>query len=148
LPYRDGHPVPPGYRLEERRNRGLSNGGFVTFGISYAAGLGYAVANGFEDGTGWLALPLAGPWAAIGAQEIKCTRPTVSNPDVGNECVEKALGGAERITFFTVDGLIQAVGLTLVFVGVGIKTTELVRNDVAGVRLELKPRSVGLSGNF
>jgi hypothetical protein len=148
LPYRDGHPVPAGYRLEERRNKGLSTGGFVTFGISYAAGLGYAVANSFEEGTGWLALPLVGPWAAIGAQEIKCQTPTVANPSVGNQCVEKALGGAERITFFTVDGLIQAVGLAMVFVGIGMKTTELVRNDVASVRLELKPRSVGVTGSF
>ena len=140
--------MPPGYRLEERRNRGLTAGGFVTFGISYAAGLGYAVANGFEEGTGWLAVPLVGPWVAISAQEIQCKTPTVANPNVGNECVEKALGGAERITFFTVDGLIQAVGLTMVFVGIGMKTTELVRNDVAGLRLELKPRSVSLSGSF
>jgi hypothetical protein len=152
LPYREGHPVPPGYRLEERRNKGLSTGGFVTFGLAYATGLGYAVANSFDEGTGWLALPLVGPWAAIGAQEIKCPSPSTNNvagaKAAGNECVEKALGGAERITFFTVDGLIQALGLTLTFVGMGIKTTELVRNDVAGVRLELKPRSVGLSGNF
>jgi hypothetical protein len=148
LPYREGQPVPPGYRLEERRNRGLSTGGIVTFGISYAAALGYALANGLEEGTGWLAVPVVGPWAAIGAQEIQCKTPTVSNPNVGNECVEKALGGAERITFFTVDGLLQAVGVTLIFVGIGIKTTELVRTDVATLRLELKPRSVGMAGSF
>jgi hypothetical protein len=143
LPYRDGQPVPPGYRLEERRNRGLTTGGLVTFGVAYATGLGYAAAKGFEDGTGWLALPVAGPWAAIGAQEIECNKRSLEN-----DCVEQALGGAERITFMTVDGLIQAVGLTLVFVGIGVKTSELVRNDVAALRLELRPRYLGMSGNF
>jgi hypothetical protein len=143
LPYREGQPVPPGYRLEERRNRGLSTGGLVTFGVAYATGLGYAVANSFEDGTGWLALPVAGPWAAIGAQEIKCNKRSLEN-----DCVEQALGGAERITFMTVDGLLQAVGLTLVFVGIGVKTSELVRTDVASLRLELKPRFLGMAGNF
>jgi hypothetical protein len=143
LPHREGQPVPPGYRLEERHNRGLANGGFVTFGISYATGLGYAVANGFEDGTGWLALPLAGPWIAIGSQEIKCNKRSLEN-----DCVEQALGGAERITFMTVDGLLQAVGLTLIFVGYGIRTSELVRSDVASLRLELKPRGVAVTGSF
>ncbi len=143
LPYREGQPVPQGYRLEERRNTGLSTGGFVTLGLAYGIGLGYGAANKFEDGTGWLAVPLVGPWAAIGAQEIKCNKRSLEN-----DCVEQALGGAERITFMTVDGLIQAVGLTLVFVGVGVKTSELVRTDVASLRLELKPRFLGMAGDF
>ena len=114
----------------------------------YGTALVYAVANGFEDGAGWLALPLGGPWAAIGAQKIQCSGRRLPTDFVETSAWKKALVKRGAHHFSRSTGLSKPWLLTLVFVGMGIKTTELVRNDVATVRLELKQRSVGLTGNF
>lgn len=142
LPYRDGAPIPDGYRLEASSRGGLVAGGAGTLAGAYVIGLGFAVANDFDEGTGWLALPVFGPWVAIGGGEIRCNRKTLNS-----DCVDQALSEAERITFLTVDGLIQAVGVALMVVGVVSKHRELVRSDVAKLEpvpgVVVRPRSVG-----
>jgi hypothetical protein len=147
LPYRDGVPVPQGYRLEESSRGGLIAGGTGTLAGAYVIGLGFAIANDFDEGTGWLALPVFGPWVAIGGGEVRCNRKTLNS-----DCIDQALSEAERITFLTVDGLIQAVGVALVIVGVVSKHREFVRSDVAKLEpipgLVLRPRSVGSGLGF
>ena len=131
LPYREGQPVPTGYHLDERPQNGLVFGGLVALGVGYVAGLAVGAGEDFEGGAGWLVLPVIGPWAAIGAREIHCD----SSPDKARECINLALSEAQLVTFLTVDGLVQAVGLVLVGVGLFSRQRELVRNDLAGVTL-------------
>lgn len=40
-------------------------GGAVLFGVAYGAAMVTAGRNGFRDDTGWLALPVAGPWVSL-----------------------------------------------------------------------------------
>jgi hypothetical protein len=131
LPYREGQPVPTGYRLDEQPQNGLVFGGLLTLGVGYVAGLAVGAGEDFEGGAGWLVLPVIGPWAAIGAREIHCD----SSPEKARECIDLALSEAQLVTFLTVDGLVQAVGLVLMGVGLFNRQRELVRNDLAGVTL-------------
>ena len=140
--------------LEKRRNRSLMLGGGLTFGAAYAVGLIYALNKSFDNGTGWLAVPIIGPWGAIKGREFSCKSDNnVSQEDV-DKCVDSALNEVSSITFLAVAGLVQAVGATLFFVGVGDMTEEWVRADLANVEVkaDVGPMSDGygftLSGHF
>jgi hypothetical protein len=126
LPYEDGQPIPPNYRLESRANSGLMLGGALTLGAGYAAGLIFAASSDFENGTSWTALPVVGPYGAIGARKFRCNKLALQDTD----CFDKAVDEVEAITFLAVDGLVQAIGLTLVIVGAIDQRSFLVREDV------------------
>ena len=40
--------------------------------IPYAAGLGIAASEGFANGSGWLGVPVLGPWAALAKRPDPC----------------------------------------------------------------------------
>lgn len=63
----EGGPVPPGYRVDRRSNDGLVRWGWIGLGVSY--GLGAIVGLGADNGGGWMALPVIGPWAYLAARE-------------------------------------------------------------------------------
>ena len=63
LPYLDGAPQPPGYRLEESKMKGLIIGGIVPLSALYLISLTVASENNYHGTAGWLALPVAGPYA-------------------------------------------------------------------------------------
>jgi len=128
-------PVPPGYRVEDRPDSGLLIGGGVLLGISYLGAILIASGDDFENGTGWLAVPVVGPWAAIGARTFSCSAVTV---ETTRRCVDRAFDEVQTITFITVDGLVQATALGLLIAGVASRRTELVRNDVKLGGLELR----------
>jgi hypothetical protein len=130
IPYRDGQPVPPGYRLESTGGGGLIAAGLVMGGTVYGAGLVIAANAGFKNGTGWLVLPIIGPWAAIGARKIPCTSQTVNL-----DCIDAAGDELRAVAYLTADGLFQAIGLTLLLAGGSARQHQLVRNDIAGVKL-------------
>jgi len=129
IPYRDGQPIPPGYRLESSGGGGLIAAGLVMGGAVYGAGLVIAANAGFKNGTGWLVLPIVGPWAAIGARKIPCTSETVNL-----ECIDAAGDELRAVAYLTADGLFQAIGLTLLLAGASAREHQLVRNDIAGVK--------------
>jgi hypothetical protein len=129
IPYRDGQPIPPGYRLESSGGGGLIAAGLVMGGAVYGAGLIIAANAGFNNGTGWLVLPIIGPWAAIGARKIPCTSQTVNL-----KCIDAAGDELRAVAYLTADGLFQAIGLTLLLAGGSARQHQLVRNDIAGVR--------------
>lgn len=131
LPYRDGQEIPPGYRLDERPRMGLVVGGLLTWGAAYAVGFAVAASNSFGNGTSWLAVPLVGPWAAIGARGNPCEISGVHQVPT-QECVNAALNEASHISLLLLDGLVQLVGASLFVVGMAAKKKELVRKDVAG----------------
>jgi hypothetical protein len=103
--YREGYPIPAGYVVEEGPNRALVWGGALAVGIPYLIGLSAALVSDFSDHSGWLAIPIAGPWLMRGARNS------------GNDATHTLLG---------VDGLAQGVGVILVGVGFALTKKELV----------------------
>jgi hypothetical protein len=144
LPYRDGSPVPDGYRLEKTRVTGLMTAGGVVLGAGYATALGLAAAHDFSGGNAWLAVPLIGPWVALTKRESPCDIDELEVRQDAEECVDAALDEAALVAAIAVDGLFQAIGAGL-FLGGAIATRQqLVRKDVAQVRV--MPRRVGRTG--
>jgi hypothetical protein len=148
LPYKKGLPVPPGYRVENRSS-GLVLGGGLTFLAGYAAGLGLAASQSFANGSGYVAIPVAGPWAAIGARSFKCKVPISVNVDGAtvqrelNKCVGQAFDEVTTVVFLTVDGLIQGTGAVLFLVGLGSSYQELVREDLPKAAFTFLPEGGG-----
>jgi hypothetical protein len=137
LPYKKGLPVPPGYRVVQRSASGLTIGGGLTFLASYVAGLGLAASQGFDNGTAYTAIPVAGPWAAIGGRTFRC-KVSVATSSVSsvalqkaiNKCVGFAFDEVTTVVFLTADGLVQATGAVLFFIGLASGYQELVREDL------------------
>lgn len=157
LPYKEGLPVPPGYRVVHRPAKGLTLGGGLTFAAAYVAGLGLAASQGFDNGTAYTAIPLVGPWAAIGGRSFKCAVPitgTATGAAVQralNACVGRAFDEVTTVIFLTADGLIQATGAVLFFVGLASGRDELVRQDLPKTAVTIFPEGgagLSVSGHF
>lgn len=150
LPYRPGLPVPPGYHVESRSATGLVVVGALTAGVSYAVALGIAFDSGFDNGTGWLAVPVVGPWGAIGARTFKCRAQEIEE---ARRCFDGAYDEATTIAVLAGDGVVQAVGFALWLAGLATKTHELVRDDVKALQVSAVPRpgggfDLGVRGSF
>jgi hypothetical protein len=85
-----------------------------------------ASAEDFDNGTSWLAVPVVGPWAAIGARSFGCS--SISSQT--NQCVDDAFNEVETIVFMAVDGLVQAAGAGLLIAGATSGQQELLRQDI------------------
>lgn len=149
--------MPPGYRVVERRARGLTLGGGLTFLGAYVAGLGLAAAQSFSNGTGYTAIPVAGPWAAINARHFSCKVPVsvnVTSAEVQkqlNKCVGQGLNEVTTIVFLTADGMLQAAGAVLFFVGLASGYEELVRSDLPKTAVTVLPEggfALSVAGKF
>jgi hypothetical protein len=152
LPYREGFLPPPGYEVVKRPATGLIAGGLVGLGIAYAGGVAFAGANGFENGTGWLAAPIVGPWGAIAVRKYEtCRTRTVSE---AQRCVRNAVKEVRVITFLAVDGIAQLAGGLVTLAGLLSTREELVRSDlVEKVQVNVQPPvqgswGVSVSGHF
>lgn len=146
LPYYEGVEPPEGYVLQSHRNHGLMIGGGLTWVAAYGAGLIYAAGKNFDNGTGWLAAPLIGPWGAISGREFRCeSSQNVTQKEI-DTCVDGALSEVTSITFLAMMGMVQAVGVTLFFVGVGDTTEQWLRADLAEVEVSADAGQVGDSG--
>jgi hypothetical protein len=157
LPYKSGLPVPAGYRVVHRPATGLTIGGGVTFAAAYLAGLGLAATQNFENGTAYAAIPVIGPWAAIGGRTFKCKVPITANATGAavqralNACVGEAFDEVTSVVFLTADGLIQATGAVIFFVGLASGHEELVRKDLPKTAVTVFPEGgfgVSVSGAF
>ena len=129
--------MPPGYRVVERSASSLTIGGGLTFVAAYLGGLGLAASQSFENGTGYVAIPVAGPWAAIGGRTFKCkvsvATSAVSSTAVQsaiNKCVGFAFDEVTTVVFLTADGLVQATGAAIFLIGLASGYQELVRQDL------------------
>ena len=141
LPYREGLPIPPGYRVEHRSANGLIAAGSASFLAAYGAALVVGAGSGFDDGGGWLIVPVLGPLATIGARTYHCD----NDPTHANKCISGAFNEVQTIAILSADAVVQATGAVLFLAGLGSGRDELVRTDVqAGVRVS--PRAVGSSG--
>jgi hypothetical protein len=152
LPYREGVPVPRGYHVEERPASGLLWTGGVAWGVGYAAGLGLAMSESFENGTGWTVLPLIGPFAAIGAREFKCR---VNGDDIDDiddvddtadeaeRCIRRAQTEAISIALLAADGMVQVTGALLFAAGLASGTKELVWDGIGKLKVSARARPEG-----
>jgi hypothetical protein len=140
LPYRAGLPVPAGYRVEHRSANGLIGGGLASLLIAYTTAIVLGASADFGDGTGWLLVPVIGPWAAIGARSYHCE----NNPLLANKCVSGAFSEVQTIAILSADAVVQATGAVLFIAGLASGRDELVRSDLATVRI--LPRAVGATG--
>jgi hypothetical protein len=124
LPYDDGQPVPPGYHPEDQAKRGLVITGALLLAISYGISSTVGLFDNFADKTGWLAVPVAGPWAFL-ATRYKSD--------------ETALH-----FYLAIDGLTQAAGVALLIYGINGEKV-LVRNDL-GLAYVVTPAQLGAAG--
>ena len=130
-------PSPPGYHVEQVPRSGLVTAGYLVTGIPYFFSVVTALAANEQNETGWLLLPVAGPWITMGRRTYGC------NPDQANSTTGQNLACVADI--FVVmglifDGVVQATGATLLLVGYVATKPDLVRNDEG---LRVTPMRIG-----
>jgi len=116
--------VPDGYTVVDRPADGLITAGLIGLGVSYAAAVIVGATQGFENGTGLLAIPVFGPYAAIGTREYDCQVDTVA---AAKRCT---VDETQIVTLIAVDGLAQTAGALVAVAGLISGKKELVRNDL------------------
>ncbi len=134
LPYEDGDPIPPGYRLVRQRRRGLIIAGSILVGVPWVLGVTGATVANFGDNSGLLLVPVLGPWLML---------PT-------NDLHGDGKSGERGV--LVLDGLVQAAGAAMFFTGMFVPRVRLVRSDVtvSVVPLELGrgAHGIGAIGTF
>ncbi|MCA9599740.1 MAG: hypothetical protein KC776_40810 [Myxococcales bacterium] len=96
--------------------------GSLVLGVPYATGLGIAASESFENGSGWLAAPVAGPWLALAGRRDPCdglSNQTKFDSDVGRCVAEPMVRG-----MLVLDGVLQATGAVLIIVGASSSSSE------------------------
>jgi len=131
-------PVPEGYTVVDRPATGLLSAGLVGLGVAYGIGVIIGASQGFENGTGLLAIPVIGPYAAVGTREYECQVSTVA---AAKRCT---VGEVQIVTLIAVDGLAQTAGALVAVAGLVSGNKELVRNDL--VEVNVTPPTGGRSG--
>lgn len=136
LPYEDGDPIPPGYRVVRQSRRGLVIAGSIVGGIAYGFSITGAVGADFDNKSGSLLVPVLGPWImlALGGASDKC-----QSGSYGSYCETNS--GLRSM--LVLDGLMQVAGATMLAVGIGLPRTRLVRRDVT---VSMAPMSLGRDG--
>jgi hypothetical protein len=89
--------------------------GAVVVALPYATGLGVAAAEGFDNGSGWLAAPVAGPWLSLSGRRDPCAGASDKkefDSDVGKCVAEPLVRG-----MLVLDGVLQATGAVMMFIG-------------------------------
>jgi hypothetical protein len=107
---------------------GLITGGLVGFGISYGTAMVFGAAQNFKNATGWLGLPIAGPWLAVANRQFEdCKTSTV---ELARRCVRDAVKEVQFVTFVAVDGVFQLATGVLTLAGFLSSRDELIREDL------------------
>jgi hypothetical protein len=134
LPYYDGEPAPQGYQLVERPRRGLVIAGALALGIPYAISVSVAAGGQYNSTTGWLLIPVVGPWiTAARIEDDHCDDTTGS---CGNAQGERGLAAF--------DGIAQAAGAAMLVVGMTVPKRLWVRDTTA--ELSVLPARIGRDG--
>jgi hypothetical protein len=137
-PY-DGGPVPPGYHVEEQSRRGPIIAGAVVIGSAYALGLAVASTENFPNSTGWLVVPVLGPWITLAARHRNvayCTGFDVCNGTSDDDNTTR--------TMLILDGLTQATGTILLAYGLSSSRKVIARDFVGS--LHFVPSEIGRGG--
>lgn len=123
--YVEGTPLPEGYHLESRANRGLVIGGAATFGIPYLIGTFGTLSVMGDGNTGWLAIPVLGPWLTLANRRTSCGE--IGEPSPGGfECFSDEAGNGLLIA----SGVLQALGTAMIAIGL-VHTKEYAVADYA-----------------
>lgn len=124
LPYEEGDPIPPGYRVAKQPRRGLITGGAIMTGIGWSLSLTAAVAADFEDKTGYLVVPVLGPWLmlATGGAKDDCYSYSATSSYCDNNAGLRSV--------LVLDGLLQTAGAIMIVAGAAIPKVRLVREDI------------------
>ena len=123
--------MPDGYTVVERPADGLITAGLIGLGVSYAVAVIVGASQGFENGTGLLAIPVFGPYAAVATREYDCQVDTVA---AAKSCTVEE---TQIVTAIAVDGLAQTAGALVAIAGFVSTKKELVRNDL--VQMPITP---------
>jgi hypothetical protein len=132
-----GDPVPAGYHVEDQPRSGLVIAGALVMGIPYFFSAVTALAANENNETGWLLLPVAGPWITMGRRSYGC------NPDQTNQTTAQGLqcvADVFAVMGLVFDGVMQAAGGALLLAGELATKPGLVRNEDA---LRIVPMHVG-----
>jgi hypothetical protein len=140
LPYEEGDPIPPGYRLREQKRRGLIIAGSIVTGIPWVISLTAATGADFENKSGYLIVPGIGPWLMLlagGASDRSCGSDSV--------LCEESRAGLRAVLVF--DGLVQSAGAAMFAAGFLFPRQRLVREDVtvSVVPATIAPGAYGLT---
>jgi hypothetical protein len=124
LPYDEGQPIPPGYRVRRSINKGLVITGSAVLGAPWALGVSIAGNDKFSNQSGWLIVPVVGPLITLALRNDCVTREYYSG------CYDDGTRG-----MLILDGLTQAAGLTLMVLGVAVPKTQLVQSGFVALQL-------------
>jgi hypothetical protein len=130
-PY-NGETTMSGYVLKERYRWWMVIGGGALFAVGYIGALSEGSADDFHDGLGFTAIPVAGPWIALGIHDEHC------EGDFVGGCVESDI--EPRLVGL---GILQAVGAVLLPAGLLAPYKIWLREDLA---VSVTPSSVGANG--
>jgi hypothetical protein len=136
LSYDEGQPIPDGYRLRSRAHRGLLLTGAIMGGAAYSFGVIGAFDSGFADNSGYLLVPIAGPWLMIAAGKNS------GNACPLNEACPTGSPSYQNL-FVGAAGVLQAVGAVLFIAGMTTEQRYLERQDV---EVSIVPASLGNDG--
>jgi hypothetical protein len=135
LPYRRGAPIPTGYRIVEEPRYGWVTAGWAITAVGYGLSAMVTLAANHQNATGYLPIPLVGPWLTFGLRHYgDCPRAT---PEEDNTRCEVDVLVATGIGML---GLMQAGGAAMLIIGYSTKRTKVVRHDVAW---SVAPRPMG-----
>lgn len=145
LPYSDGQTVPPGYEVVSRNRFGLILAGTITTGVMWFFSITATVMSQGHDQTGYLVIPVLGPWLmlATGGGKDECT---TSGDYVS--CTDNS--SVRGLVVF--DGLLQLGGAAMFASGFLFPSKHLVRTaPTVGIRPMTFGRAghgLGLLGSF
>lgn len=131
LPYK-GEQAVDGYVLEERRRWWMIIAGGVLFGVGYAAAIVAGNDHGFDNGLGFSAIPVAGPWVALAMHDDHCIDDATCSDEDTHADTQLAVGG-----------LLQAAGAVLLPIGLFSQQQVWLRKDLA---VSVSPTRIGRSG--
>jgi hypothetical protein len=129
----------------ERPVTGLVTAGVVGMVTSYGVGVIVGATQGFKNGTGFLLVPIAGPWFAIGTRKYECAGTTGTVAEA-KKCVNSAVGEVQLITFMAVDGIAQLATGFVTLAGLMSTKKALLRTDLLPAKVSVIPPSPGHDG--
>ncbi len=118
--------------------------GALVLGIPYATGIGVGASESFENGSGWLAAPVGGPWLALSSRRDPCDGledQKQFDSDVGKCVAEPMIRG-----MLVLDGVLQATGAVLLIVGASSGSSSSEEPKPPAPRMVAMPARVGRNG--
>jgi hypothetical protein len=120
-------PAQPHKHIETEPRKGLIIGGASTWAFGYTFSVVAAVNNGGETARNWNYVPVAGPFLYL-HNRTECTASRASADTTVNPCLDDWA----TPLIFTMFGLVQAVGVTLVAFGFLSPSEHVVTGENAG----------------